>query len=98
MPTRLLIKASAEPQQLLLLIARLINCASQFGLDSVAITEATGGKHKPGSLHYEGRAIDVRTAGIADKAGFLKALKAYYGPSYDVIDEGDHFHIEWDPK
>lgn len=95
---KLLIKGGAEPQQLLLLIAKLVNCATQEGLKSITITEGTGGKHSPKSLHYKGRALDVRSSDVPNRDQFLKALRAYFGPDYDVVFEGDHFHIEFDPQ
>lgn len=68
------------------------------------ITAAKGGKHNPGSPHYEGRAIDVRTR---DKtAQQINAfIRAAIDAGYGVVDErkdapsgvvhsGPHIHLE----
>lgn len=70
------------------------------------VTAALDGKHMKGSLHYEGRAIDIRSKHIpsqAAKHNALEALKAKLGPDFDCILENEgleqeHFHIEYDPK
>lgn len=58
------------------------------------------GVHGKNSLHYKGLAIDIRTKDVALSriAGFITALKARLGADYDVVNEGDHIHIEYDPK
>jgi len=82
-----------------------------FGYDCL-ITHISDGKHGEASLHYIGDAIDVihvpyktlpmelaneirdelsrRLNGFPRSAG----LKG----DYDVVFEGDHFHIEYQPK
>jgi len=69
------------------------------------VTSTTGGKHKTGSRHYSGRAIDIganssdKTAYSAFKQFVRKnpGLKEVYGIE-DIIDENDHFHIELPKK
>ena len=72
---------------------------TSFGYDCV-LTEATGGKHSSGSLHYIGNAIDLRTRHIPPiKQDEIKIkLKEALGDQYDVVLERDHFHIEFQPK
>jgi hypothetical protein len=67
------------------------------------ITSCMDGKHKDGSLHYLGRALDIRlasrfntTEGIDLK--LLLEGRASLGEQYDLILEADHFHLEFDPK
>jgi hypothetical protein len=66
----------------------------------LCITEATGGKHGVGSLHYVGCAIDIRTRGIPP--GLLVRIRDMIaeklGTEYDVVLESDHIHIEFQPK
>jgi hypothetical protein len=65
------------------------------------VTSVNDGKHRQGSLHYEGLAFDIRTWALktaADKEHALRELKRALGPDYDVILEADHIHIEFDPK
>lgn len=68
------------------------------------VTSTNGGKHNKGSLHYLGRAIDVRTRGRSD-ADIAKLMEAAKAAGYRVVDErtrpkgqavwgGPHLHIE----
>lgn len=49
------------------------------------------------------RAFDLATRGLdvpdglEDGEDFANALRAILGPNFDVVDEGDHIHIEYDP-
>lgn len=68
----------------------------------LVITSGRDGRHKPGSLHYSGNGLDFRTLGAGmDKAtarALAARLKTALGEQWDVIDEGDHIHVEFDPK
>lgn len=73
--------------------------------DGIVVTELTGGKHKPNSLHYKGQAADIRTHHLSEKRRnlFNNALKDALGADYDVIIEfpgkpEEHMHLEFDPK
>ncbi|NTX11917.1 peptidoglycan-binding protein [Myxococcus sp. CA051A] len=75
--------------------------AERHGL---TVTSTTGGRHNPGSMHYQGRAIDVRTRGVP--AARLEAFMAdARAQGYTVRDErtrprgqavwgGPHLHIQ----
>ena len=84
-------------------IARAAVALSSYG--TVTITSVLDGKHMQGSLHHEGRAIDLRSKHIPRK-DLLQAhasLKASMGPDWDVLLEkqglpNEHFHIEFQPK
>lgn len=69
------------------------------GADCV-ITSCRDGQHMAGSLHYEGRAIDLRTRDLAPEIRKEVALgiAAALGPEFDVVDEIDHLHLEHDVK
>ncbi len=75
------------------------NIYSQYNSPCV-ITSAFDGKHKPGSLHGKGRGLDFRTRLV--KKGLRTALgvdvAAMLGIEWDVIFEGDHLHVEYDPR
>ena len=60
------------------------------------VTSGRDGKHMEGSLHYEGKALDIRTYNVLE--ALVKEIKDSLGVGYDVILEKDHIHIEWDPK
>jgi len=61
------------------------------------ITWTTGGKHGEHSLHPKRRAFDCLPT-IQSRKQTVDDLKRILGPDYDVVDEGDHIHVEWDPK
>jgi hypothetical protein len=74
----------------------------RHGIPTV-ITSCRDGKHKEGSLHYIGDALDIRlasrfntTEGIDLK--LLMEGRTSLGEQYDLILESDHFHLEFDPK
>jgi hypothetical protein len=66
------------------------------------ITSGNDGQHSPSSKHYAGAAIDlgVRRLPNAEVDGPIIAsqLASMLGRDFDVIFEGDHIHIEWDPE
>lgn len=67
---------------------------------SAVITAGLDGKHMTGSLHYVGCAIDMRISDIpVESRETVRAeLKADLGDDYDVVFEGDHIHVEFQPK
>ncbi len=67
----------------------------------LVVTSLRDGKHKEGSKHYDGLAVDLRTKNVA--IGLLDAVYRSvrnvlepYG--FDVVLEKDHIHVEYDPK
>lgn len=69
------------------------------GVDPVA-TSILDGTHKTGSLHYQGRAFDLRVRDVIPerRKAFRDALRVALGPEFDVVLEATHVHVEWDPK
>jgi hypothetical protein len=67
---------------------------------SCVITSASDGTHGPNSLHYQGLALDLRTSNVipALMLKIVRDLKLELGLQFDVVDEGDHVHLEFDPK
>lgn len=67
---------------------------------TLVVTAGQDGQHMLGSLHYRGYAVDLRSRDIPEpkQAEVLTAMKAYLGPAFDLILEGDHFHVEYDPQ
>jgi hypothetical protein len=63
------------------------------------VTFTTNGTHSPNSLHYSGNAVDLRTRDLtqAQINNIVENLQEQLGDDYDVIFEGDHIHIEYDP-
>lgn len=68
-----------------------------IGADCV-ITSCKDGQHSANSLHYSGKAIDLRTRDLAPEIRKEVALSiaAALGPEFDVVDEIDHIHLEHD--
>ena len=72
----------------------------------LTVTSITDGKHSVNSLHYQGRAIDLRVKD--DETGLpfdgrhqliaVRELRRHLGKDYDVVLEPTHIHVEYDPK
>ena len=74
------------------------------------LTSVKDGKHGENSLHYGGYAFDARLRHLDGNSGnissedrllamaYAKDLRERLGSLFDVVVEGDHFHIEYDPK
>jgi hypothetical protein len=66
------------------------------------ITSFTDGKHAEGSLHRFGLAVDIDF--MQDKFDEVQGrwlagdLETVLGSDYDVVFEGNHIHVEFDPK
>ena len=67
---------------------------------SCVCTAGTDGKHMVGSKHYEAKAVDLRSRHVSQEMlpKIVSELKERLGKDYDVILEGDHIHVESDPK
>jgi hypothetical protein len=71
----------------------------------VIITSARDGIHSTNSLHYAGRAIDLRSHHLSSsyKQLILIQLKITLGRDWDVLLENpgtsnEHYHLEFQPK
>lgn len=64
---------------------------------TLTITCGTDGAHKVGSWHHCGLAVDLRLP-TAGKERIVEQLGIRLGVDYDVVLEGDHIHVEYDPK
>ncbi len=71
-----------------------------YGMYDCVITSGSDSKHGPNSLHYSGRALDIRTRHLAGQAlqAIVDKVKECLGPQFDVVLESDHLHVEFDPK
>lgn len=79
-------------------LALVDRCYLKFGFDGV-ITSARDGRHKANSLHYVGRALDLRTSFFTplQRQEFHRDLQYALGSDFDVVLEKDHVHYEFDP-
>ena len=64
----------------------------------LVVTSISEGEHAPGSLHYVGLAIDLRQPTPEHVPLCVQRLKAALGEDFDVLAEGDHIHVEYQPK
>lgn len=57
-------------------------------------------EHKPKSLHNVGQAADIRTRDLlpGEAQSIASKMREALGPDYDVVVEGTHIHLEFDPK
>lgn len=64
------------------------------------ITAGIDGKHMNASLHYAGCAVDIRTRDLqpSELETLKDELSKRLASDFDVVLEGDHFHIEYQPK
>lgn len=64
------------------------------------LSSGSEGKHSRGSLHYSGLAIDVSSRGVPKKkrSSITRKLSLALGDEFDVVFEGNHWHIEYQPK
>ena len=75
----------------------------ELGVDELWITSVNDGQHKSGSLHYTGRAVDIRCKYFSGDQveRVVTRFKALYDRDYDLLWEGrgtdnEHLHLEFD--
>lgn len=67
------------------------------------VTSVCDGQHMKNSLHWEGKAADLRANDLEEdvQLAILADIKEELGPNFDVILHGVganiHYHIEYDP-
>jgi hypothetical protein len=63
----------------------------------LVVTSGLDGTHSPGSLHYYGYAIDLRTRYFSEeeKRKVFEKLKIRLKEPFRVIYHKTHIHIEW---
>lgn len=71
----------------------------RHALQSFVITSAHDGTHSEGSLHDDGLAIDLRVWAFSDAEAkrATAEIQQRLGGRWDVVYEGTHIHVEYDP-
>lgn len=74
--------------------------SKQFTGKEIVITSVLDGKHSRNSKHYTGNAFDIRVWIYTEYqiTHLTRLIQKELGKDYDVVFEGDHIHIEYDPK
>jgi len=64
------------------------------------IISGNDGQHAEKSLHYADRAIDLRAWYLSGETmeNVVLALRRELGEDFNVVEEDNHIHIEYDPK
>ncbi len=85
--------------QIAIVLPTLDSLIGKYDVDLV-ITCGREGKHSNTSLHYAGRAIDFRNRGLSadQRAEFVDAARRYLNNDFDLVNESNHFHLEYQPK
>ena len=84
------------------IILAIMVCESiykKYGIEMV-ITSITDSKHSTFSRHYQGFAFDLRTRNIPSEQTqekMLAEIQSSLTKDFNVINEGDHFHIGYKP-
>lgn len=81
-------------------LPKMMDIFNFFKCGDLTVTSGNDGEHMEGSKHYEGKAVDLRVWGIHDhdKRLMVLGVMKYWFFKWDIIDEGDHIHAEYDPK
>ncbi len=77
----------------LMIVSNLCNARAS----TVVITAVLNGMHMRNSLHYTGAAVDLVLGLGVNQALWVAELRKRLSLIYDVIDEEDHIHIEYQP-
>ena len=93
------VKVKGIKPELLIALVVADTCWKRFG-EELVVTSVTDSKHGEDSLHPSGNAGDLRTRYFTNAIKELVAqdLRERLTDEYDVVVEGDHIHLEFDPK
>lgn len=84
-----------RPELLLALLIVSDLCRVQ-GLIAI-VTHILDGLHMHNSLHYTGAAFDFVIDLTSDHEPWVVELRERLGVAFDVVDEGTHIHVEYQP-
>ena len=93
----MLIKAGVDISRLERPIRRALSKIEAVYPDFI-VTSTFEGDHSPSSLHYANLAVDIRIKTFYGTKIGAADLKKILGDGFDVVNEGSHVHVEWDPK
>jgi len=72
----------------------------EYGYGDLTITSARDSRHSKSSLHYVGEGVDFRVWSVPPKKleDLCDIIRDRLDDDYDVVNEKDHIHLEFDPK
>jgi hypothetical protein len=86
----------------IVLALQVANTVYEDAGQRLTVTSVCDGTHKPGSLHYKGKAADLRLRDVprARWETLREMVAAAVGVEFDVVLELEppHLHLELDPK
>jgi hypothetical protein len=90
--------AGLKPELMLGMIVADGIAQREFGKE-LTITSVVDGVHMKGSKHYLGMAADFRTYDMqpGQAVSLTKRLKESLDEWFDIVQESDHIHFEYDP-
>ena len=90
--------ANLQPQLIIAII--VANDVYKAHSQELVITSVDDSKHGATTLHGKGCAFDCRTSYFLNGEGQRVAneIRAKIDEDFDVVYEGDHIHIEYDPR
>lgn len=93
------VKLSKLNPQIIIAMMVLDSVYAEHSKDLV-ITAINDGQHMQGSKHYTGDAFDARTKYFKDweRKNVFAEIRERLPIDFDIVDEVDHFHVEYDPK
>ena len=98
-------KSNVVVPKVCIIVAAVINAATELGLPDMVVTSGNDSVHAQGSKHYVDAALDIRTKHLTTehKHALVRVVKRRLGQDYDVLlehegGEQEHAHIEWDRK
>lgn len=88
------------------ILEALVEAEECWGEVPCWVTSGWDGVHHAGSLHYVGKAVDLRTwhfRSVSARDMAIANLRARLSPDYDLVLEkpgqtGEHLHVEYDLK
>ena len=87
------------------LVALLTFMESILDITEITVTSVNEGRHMSGSLHYQGRALDIRSKIYEPEkvAKVVAEFKQFYDRDYDLIWEAqgepnEHLHLQYNPR
>ena len=96
----MLIKAGVDISRLERNTRRSLNTVARVFAEydqELVITSTYEGNHSAASLHYANQAYDIRLP-KEHQALIYARIQAELPKDFDIVKEGDHIHIEYDPK